>query len=101
MPVNIPHSDERLLTIPQVREILVALFEETRDEVFLDIEAHLYRRPCLRKAAGRHHMTPRIRLRIKELARDFPEAPYQWIADRAGVSIGRVSEVLAGLRGNP
>jgi hypothetical protein len=96
--VSIPHPDERLLTIPQVRGILIDLALERMDPVFLDIEAHLYRRPYVRRARQRSHMTPRIGLRIKELARDFPDAPYQWIADRAGVSIGRVSEVLAGRR---
>jgi hypothetical protein len=91
------------MTIPEIRTAMLAeaakcpdLFLRSR---LLEWERELHRRPPARKA-NRHcrPMTEATAEAIREYAAAHPKAGYQVMSARFGVSIGRVSETLAGKR---
>ncbi|MDR7037361.1 hypothetical protein J2X36_002108 [Methylobacterium sp. BE186] len=91
------------MTIPEIREQMLAAAAQTFDPAIAEQlkvwEQHLHRRAPVRRAP-RHcrPLTDATADAIKEYAAAHPRAGYQIMSARFGVSIGRVSEVLAGKR---
>ena len=105
-------------TIPQIRE---RLNEISRDLVDYATEAEFFagrvaafaaeiaalaeetkRRPPVRNGrVTARHVTPEVAAAIRTIARENPRMPNREIGLRLGVDGGRVSEVLAGKRGEP
>jgi hypothetical protein len=89
--------------VPEVRERLHALARRgdlpapVRDEL-TRLAGELYRRPGRPVAPTSRPMTPEVRADIWRLRELYPAESQQWIAQRAGVNPGRVSEVLHGFR---
>jgi hypothetical protein len=96
-------------TIPQVREYLLKLADSINNGKATDVNYivrqlrnavnNMKRRPYVRKASTESKlMTPQLKRRIKAFATNNPHMTYMRIANYHGVSIGRVSEALAGKR---
>jgi hypothetical protein len=87
------------VTIPEVRERLTALAAELGLPELEWLAAELRRRPSIRRAPIKNHgLAPAQKAAIRRELRDNPDAHLQEVADRYGVNIGRVSEVLRGKR---
>ena len=95
------------LTIPQVRDRLNALVLEQREladrqqAVAREIEGliqHMYRRSYNRAPVTSRRVTAEIHASVRAMADSFPELPHQEIAEAHNINIGRVSEILHGLR---
>lgn len=92
-------------TIPQVRTALKLVATEV-DQLNPNIARRIrglildmYRRPAVRKVKTESvEFTPELGRKIKAFARNNPNKSYKRIANRFNVSIGRVSEALAGKR---
>jgi hypothetical protein len=102
---------EDAMRIPEVRERLLVLADEleapglvpmSNHEVAVQIKLlvlELFRRAYKRKAPDQSlPMTPALRLALRNDAMLHPDDTYQTIAERHGVSAGRVSEAVAGKR---
>lgn len=93
-------------TIPQVREELMLVASVINNLGYSQLSNKLkrlikdmHRRPSVRKAAKESApFTPELAVRIKNYADIHPSLSYIKIGKRFNVSIGRVSEALAGLR---
>lgn len=90
-------------TIPQVRKELLLLADAVRnDKVSRKLKSlvrNMYRRPYARKARTESiTCTPELARQIKFFARSNPTWSYKRIANNFNVSIGRVSEAVAGKR---
>lgn len=89
-------------TIPQVREALLLIANEvdaSQSRKIKRLVKSLYRRPAIRRAATEHaNVTPQLRSQIAAYATLRPNASYAAIGREFNVSIGRVSEVIAGKR---
>lgn len=93
-------------TIPQIRERLDELAHEVA-LLFPDVATELHalaeetkRRPPVRMAAPRARMvTDEIRERVRTYAHAHPKLSMREIGQRHGIDQGRVSEILAGKRG--
>lgn len=90
-------------TIPQVRKELLEIANTTRSPQLSRklklLVNNMYRRPAVRRAAKEHaEYTPELGRRIKLYALGHPTASYTVIAAHFDVSIGRVSEAIAGKR---
>jgi hypothetical protein len=97
--VAVPDPTERLLTIPQVREIIQRIATEREIPELLALIPHMYRRQVRRKRKAKAPpVTPEMRAKIREYARAHPEARLQDIGDAVGLNQGRVSETLSGRR---
>ncbi len=97
-----------LMTIPEVRAELLAVANTLEDwhnlhgyaRVIRTLEKHLHRRKAVRRARPKATtMTPALGDEIWDYAVSRPSASYKDISQWFNVSIGRVSEVLAGKRG--
>jgi len=105
-------------TIPQIRARLHELANDLADyateaEFFAgrvaalaleidDLADETKRRPPVRQAPiAARRMTPELAREVRELARSNPDLTNREIGRRLGVDGGRVSEVLAGKRGEP
>lgn len=94
-------------TIPVLRKQLVDLAVRVNDgglgaeaAEILAIVKDMHRRPAVRKSARRQRpLTDALVEAIREIAADNPDLSYMEMAAVLDVSIGRVSEVLAGKRG--
>lgn len=90
-------------TIPQVREELLKLANTLDDRGTVrklkNLVKHMYRRAPVRRA-GREHiaLTPMLVARIKKVASMNSDISYATLGRMFNVSIGRVSEALAGKR---
>lgn len=101
--------DAGQLTIPPMRALIKQLADSHKDagndhfaRQLLGIEKHLHRRPYVRKATPKAPtMTAKLRAEIRDYACQHPHANYMEIGQHFGVSAGRVSEALAGKRGQP
>lgn len=86
---------DKSMTIPECRAELRSIIRRLRL-----IERQMYRRSPKRKAAPESSvMTPYLKGKIRQYARKHSTASYKKIGDVFNVSIGRVSEALAGKRG--
>jgi hypothetical protein len=89
--------------IPEAREKLLALSNELplkqQRQLRLIVHNYLYREPRVRRApVTSKKLTPKLRAKIKRIARDNPSMPIRKIGEAVGVDGGRVSEVLTGKR---
>lgn len=85
--------------IPVARALLEEIADKAPgklgDEIRAVVGTYLFRKPFVRRApATKRTMTPALKARIRQLAAANPNMHMQDIADRCGVNIGRVSEVL-------
>lgn len=97
------------LTIPEIREQLWALATESRElaERQAQIAARVYalsnelfRRPSVKKAGPRSaRITPVLRARVREFVANNPNMANRDIGRVFNIDGGRVSEILAGKRG--
>jgi len=103
------------MTIPECREELRSLIRRLRVVVTTPahkselksilrqlrlIERQMYRRRRKRRAAPESNpVTPDLIRKIRKYAIEHPRASYKEMGALYGVSIGRVSEALAGKRG--
>lgn len=96
------------LTIPKVRQELsdiadyLRAFELPGTAAQIDfLVTQLHRRKAVRRTPARSpRMTEELQMRIEEYAARNPTASMMQIGTRFGVSSGRVSETLAGKRGD-
>jgi hypothetical protein len=81
--------------IPEIRDRLKAIAEETGLEELDDLANEMYRRSPVRKAARRSPtLTRDLAVKIKDYACQHPQDHLQDIAEVFGVNPGRVSESL-------
>lgn len=93
-------------TIPQVRTELTELASNLRSEGnrgtairINNLVKHMFRRPSVRRAAKESVVfTPAVAREIRSYAAAHPASSYKRMAARFNVTIGRVSEALAGRR---
>lgn len=91
-------------TIPQVRIELLELADTLNwnlpmQRKLKSLVKSLHRRKPIRRAATENvKFTPAVKAAIKRSARDNPGASYAVLGRQHRVSIGRVSEALAGRR---
>lgn len=93
-------------TIPEVREDLLSIAKELKDGGEISYSRKikrlvkaLHRRAAVRRAKPDHfEFTPQIANRIRAYANLYPSKSYAAMSREFNVSIGRVSEVLAGKR---
>lgn len=90
-------------TIPMIRTELLEIADETRsNSLSRRIKAlvtQMYRRPPVRRAKVESvPFTPELARSIRGYARQNQDASYPVMARRFRVSIGRISEALAGKR---
>lgn len=98
---------ERRLTIPQIRgrlheiaRVLDAWMPCLSRELH-DLAEQTKRRPPVRRVSDRNRrLTPMLAADIREYARRNPDAAQQEIATHFGLNAGRVSEAMAGKRGD-
>ena len=81
--------DHDLVTLPVAVE-LHALAEETKR-----------RRPVRDAPPRARKVTPEIKRQVRDLAARYPKMPIREIGLTLGIDGGRVSEILAGKRGEP
>lgn len=91
------------MRIPEIRDEMLVAAKETADpalqEKILRWERELHRRKPVRHTASRgRRMTDELADAIQRYAADFPGEGYLAMSLRFSVSIGRISEVLAGRR---
>lgn len=98
---TIPEIRERLCEIAnQLKAIAIDLEARTLCDEVIDLALETKRRSPVRKAARRSLVcTDEVLETIRIFARHNPGMTYMQIAGRFNVSIGRVSEALAGKRG--
>jgi len=92
----------------QARMLVLAGVLENPDDPMTDEEVAeelrrlvvaLFRRPYVRRAPVKSKpMTPELKMRLREAARQNPDMSYQDIGVLLGVNAGRVSEAVAGKR---
>lgn len=100
-----------MTTIPEIQDRLHAIAEEIRHPLLFprtldDISAELHhlttqlsRRRAVRRAPPVSRLaTKQLREQLKREALAHPDLTYQAIAERHGVTAGRVSEAVAGKR---
>lgn len=81
--------------IPEIRNRLRAIANETGIEELRDLADEMYRRPAIRRADRRSpSLTPELAEKIKAYAIQHPKDHLQDIAEIFGVNPGRVSESL-------
>ena len=81
--------------IPEIRERLKAIADETGIEELKGLADEMYRRPAIRRAAKRSPtLTPDLARQIRQYAEQRPKDHLQDIAEVFGVNPGRVSESL-------
>ena len=81
--------------IPEIRDRLKVIAEETGIDELDDLANEMYRRSPIRRAARRSPtLTPDLAGKIKDYAWQHPQDHLQDIADVFGVNPGRVSESL-------
>lgn len=95
------------LTIPECRDELQVIARQLyarghADDLATRIEAvieNMFRRPAARRALPESNQaTPELLNEIHEFANSHPWLSYRAIGEMYGVSIGRVSEAVAGKR---
>lgn len=91
------------MRIPEIRDEMQAAANETTDPVFraklLRWVGELRRRKPVRKAPPQcRTMSVALAAAIRRYAADHPGEGYQAMSTRFSVSVGRISEVLAGRR---
>lgn len=91
------------MRIPEIRDEMLAAAKETPDlflqEKILRWERELHRRKPVRKANRQcTPMTDGLAEAIQRYAANHPREGYQAMSLRFSVSVGRISEVLAGRR---
>lgn len=91
---TIPEIRKRLLTLANTRLMSI----DTQREIKALVKA-MYRRPPVRRAPAEHvPLTPQLIAKIKRTALNNPKLSYAKLGRLYTVSIGRISEVLAGKR---
>ena len=91
-------------TIPQVRNELLELANSgtigvSQSRKIKSLVKSLYRRPAIRRATPEHrHVTSELSASIRDWADKNPDHSYATIGRIWNVSIGRVSEAVAGKR---
>ncbi len=81
--------------IPQIRNRLRVIADETGIDELKDLADEMYRRPPVRRAERRSPtLTPDLAAKIKDYAMQHPKHHLQDIAEVFGVNPGRVSESL-------
>lgn len=93
-----------MLTIPEIRDELIELFAAPYCPQAIasrgkELVSQMYRRKPEKVAPRKSEpMTVAKKKEILELSKAYPGKSIQWIATRANVNAGRVSEVLRGKR---
>lgn len=102
LPFTDQGANEALLTTGQVRtrlkQVVIQLGKLHAEVDYLI--GQLRKRPPVRKAAPHSaSVTPELRKQIETYAAQNPHVPLSYIASLYHVNPGRVSEILAGIRG--
>jgi hypothetical protein len=95
-------------TIPEIREMIAALTEESktlaRRQIYLatkiqQLSEETRRRSHTRAPSTSRRVTKLVRVSVRQMAQANPDMPQQAIAEAHNINIGRVSEILHGVRG--
>jgi len=87
-------------TIPEIRQRLFELAIELDCPELSALAEETRRRPYVRRAPiAARKVTPELERRVISYARRNPQQPMRTIGRRFGIDQGRVSEILAGKRG--
>lgn len=89
-------ADRNYISIPEARDELRRIAEDTGDERLKRLANLMYRRNHKGKRAPRtsNTITHQMREEIRSFLRSKPDASNQEVANYFGVNIGRVSEAL-------
>lgn len=87
-------------TIPEIRARLFELAGELDCPELSDLAEETKRRPPVRRAPKRaQHVTEALQEQVRDFAARHPRMPMRAIGQKFGIDQGRVSEALAGKRG--
>ena len=95
------------LTIPQIRDLIAELTEESktlaRRQIYIAtkiqrLSEETRRRSYTRAPVSSRRITAAVRASVRGMAACEPDASHQEIATAHGINIGRVSEILHGKR---
>lgn len=94
-------------TIPEIRELIAELTEESkrlaRRQLYIATKINQLAEDTRRRSYDRapvtsRRVTPGVHASVRAMALAHPDAPQQALAEAHGINIGRISEILRGKR---